>query len=294
MKVGFIGLGRMGKPMALNVLKAGFLLTVHNRSQGAVEELVAAGARRASSPAQVAQECDVVLTCLPDVPTSDHIFLGQDGLLAAARPGQVFVDHSTVTLALSRRCAQAATARGAYFLDTPISGGPERAADGTLTIMVGGDRQAFDKVEPVFKAMGKNVRYAGGSGAGTVFKLINQLLASINICAVAEAMVMAEKAGVDRQALLEVLNTSWGGSAVLARRGRSSWPGSSTGERPSSIWPRTSASSRSWPGTWGCPSRWAIALPACCARPWTRAWAKRTSLPWWCPWRSEQGRENRA
>jgi len=184
-----------------------------------VEELVAAGARRASSPAQVAQECDVVLACLPDVPTSDRIFLGQDGLLAAARPGQVFVDHSTVTLALSRRCAQAARARKAYFLDAPISGGPERAADGTLTIMVGGDRQAFDRVEPVFKAMGKNVRYVGSSGAGTVFKLVNQLLVSINICGVAEAMVMAERAGADRQALLEVLNTSWGGSAVLARTG---------------------------------------------------------------------------
>ncbi len=134
-KVGFIGLGRMGLPMSYRLLAAGFDLTVHNRSQGKVQEIASAGARAATSVAEVVQEADVVLACLPDVATSEEIFLGDDGIVANAKPGQVLVDHSTVGMATSKACAAAAEAKGAFFLDAPISGGTERAADGTLTIM---------------------------------------------------------------------------------------------------------------------------------------------------------------
>ena len=219
MKVGFIGLGRMGMPMSRRLLEAGFHLTVHNRSRPKVDELADEGAVGASSAAEVARTSTVVLTCLPDVPTVEEVFLGKDGIASVARPGQVLVDHSTVGPSTSRAIAEAAEAKGASFLDAPISGGVERAAEGTLTIMAGGAPDAFDTALPVFRAYGGNVRRVGGAGAGSVFKLINQLLVSVHSLAATEAMLLGGRAGVDLDALQEVLATSWGASFMLSRNG---------------------------------------------------------------------------
>ena len=217
MRVGFIGLGRMGKHMSYNLLKAGHILTVHNRSQAKVEELARAGARPASSPRQVAEASEVVLACLPDVHATEEVFLGSDGIVTACRPGQVLVDHSTIGPATARRIAEAARERGALFLDAPISGGVERAQEGTLTIMVGGDTDAFERARPVFEAMGRDIRRMGDVGAGCVVKLVNQHLVVTGMAAVVEAMVLGTKAGADPEALFEVLRTSWGRSFMLER-----------------------------------------------------------------------------
>jgi len=217
LKVGFIGLGRMGLPMSYRLLQAGFDLTVHNRSQGKVQEIAGAGAHAAASAAQVTREADVVLACLPDVATSEAIFLGDGGIIANARPGQVLVDHSTVGMSTSKACAAAAEAKGASFLDAPISGGTERAIDGSLTIMAGGPKEAYDMALPVFQAMGTTVRYIGPTGTGTVAKLVNQLLVGIHSVAAAEAMLLGAKSGADPAMIFEVVNSGWGQSFMLGR-----------------------------------------------------------------------------
>ena len=219
MKVGFVGLGRMGMPMSQRLLKAGFYLTVHNRSQGKVEEIAQQGAHPALSPAEVTRASDIVLTCLPDVSTAESVFLGEDGIVPAARPGQILVDHSSVAPSTSRKIAQSAETGGASFLVAPISGGVERAADGTLTIMVGGDQGAFEKALPVFEAFGANIRHVGATGSGSVVKLVNQLLCGVHSLVAAEALLVGAKAGADPQMLLEILGTSWGTSFMLSRNG---------------------------------------------------------------------------
>ena len=219
LRIGFIGIGKMGLPMSRHVLEAGFPLVVHNHSQPAVQELVSAGARAAESPAQVAQESDIVLTCLPDVPAVERVFLAENGLLPAARPEQLFADHSTVSPNLSRLLYETSKSHGAAFLDAPVSGGPAGAMAATLTMMVGGDGEAFQEARPVFEAMGKNIHHVGPSGSGTVIKLANQLLVAVHTVAAAEALVLAAKAGADPKTTLEVLSTSFGGSAMLSRHG---------------------------------------------------------------------------
>jgi 3-hydroxyisobutyrate dehydrogenase-like beta-hydroxyacid dehydrogenase len=215
--VGFIGLGKMGKRMSRNLLTAGFNLTVHNRSRGAVDELAALGAHPASNSAEVAAASDIVLTCLTNTPSVEDVYFGANGLISAARPGQIFVDHSTVSPTTSKQCAAAATAKGASFLDAPVSGGQAGAEAATLTIMVGGDQTTFDRARPVFEAMGKNIRLVGPTGVGSTIKLVNQLLAAINTAGVVEGMVMGVKAGADPHVMLDILRTSFGGSALLAR-----------------------------------------------------------------------------
>jgi 3-hydroxyisobutyrate dehydrogenase/2-hydroxy-3-oxopropionate reductase len=217
LKVGFIGLGRMGLPMAYRLLGAGFHLTVHNRSQGKVLQIAKDGAHPATSIAQITQATDVLLTCLPDVATSEEIFLGPTGVIAHARPDQILVDHSTVGIRTSKACAAAAEAKGAAFLDAPISGGTERAAAGTLTIMAGGPQEAYDRVLPVFEAMGTTIRHIGPTGTGTTVKLVNQLLVGIHCIAAAEAMLLGAKSGADPELLFEVVNSGWGQSFMLAR-----------------------------------------------------------------------------
>ncbi len=219
MNVGFIGLGRMGKPMARNLINAGFSLVIHNRSQEVVQELAALGATAAGSPAEVAAACDVVLTCLPDVATVEEVYMGSNGLVTHLRLGQVLADHSTVGLSTSHAIAAAAKAKGAAFLDAPISGGVERASDASLTIMVGGDADAYAKASPVFQAMGTHLYHMGSTGAGTVTKLINQLLVCVHSAAAAEALVLAQAAGADVATVLEVLDASWGASNMLRRNG---------------------------------------------------------------------------
>ncbi len=220
MRVGFVGLGRMGMPMSRRLLDRGFHLTVHNRSQGKVDELARLGAYPAGSPEEVVRDSDLILTCLPDVPTVEEVYFGEAGILLAAVPGQVMVDHSTVAPSTSKRIAQAAENRGTRFLDAPISGGVERAADGTLTIMAGGDTDAFQRALPAFEAFGTNLRHVGPSGSGSVVKLVNQLLVGIHSLAAAEALLLGTRAGADPRVLMEILGTSWGASFMLSRN----WP----------------------------------------------------------------------
>ncbi len=216
-KIGFIGLGRMGLPMAYNLLRAGYDLTVHNRSQEKVREIADAGATAATSAAEVTATCEIVLACLPDVTTCETVLLGGDGVLANARPGQIIVDHSTVGAATSKACSAAAESRGAMFLDAPISGGTERATDGTLTIMVGGPKAAYEKALPAFDIMGAVVRHVGPTGSGTAAKLVNQLLVGVHMVAAAEAMLLGAKSGADPALVFELVNSGWGQSFVLGR-----------------------------------------------------------------------------
>jgi 3-hydroxyisobutyrate dehydrogenase/2-hydroxy-3-oxopropionate reductase len=214
MEVGFIGLGKMGKPMVRRLLAAGYTVHVHNRSRPAVDELVAVGAKDAGSAAGVAERAEVILTALPTPDTVEHIY---KEVAAAARPDQIYVDHSTVSLGLNRSCAELLAKRGAHFLDAPVSGGPGGAQAGTLTVMVGGEQAVYDRALPVFQSFGKNIRLCGPVGAGQAVKLVNQLLVGIHTAASAEAVVFGVSLGADPQVLLEMLGTSFGGSQMLLR-----------------------------------------------------------------------------
>ena len=216
-KIGFIGLGRMGLPMAYNLLRAGHDVTVHNRSQEKVRQIADAGATAATSTLEVMAGCDIVLACLPDVATCEAVLLGDDGALPNARPGQIIVDHSTVGASTSKACAAAAEQRGAMFLDAPISGGTERATDGTLTIMVGGPTEAYKSAQPLFDVMGAVVRHVGPTGSGTAAKLVNQLLVGVHMVAAAEAMLLGAKSGADPALVFELVNSGWGQSFLLGR-----------------------------------------------------------------------------
>ena len=217
MSVGFVGLGNMGQGMADNLLEKGADLTVFTRTPSKIEAMIDRGAAGATSVADLTRMVDVVLVCLPDVKTSRDLLLGEDGVFATCRPGQVVVDHSTVDIATSRACAESAEAKGAHFLDAPISGGPGGAADGTLSIMVGGNVDAFETAHEFFNKMGANVKLMGASGAGTAMKLINQLLVGVHTVAAAEAFALANSAGVDIQTAADLLAVSWGGSTMVER-----------------------------------------------------------------------------
>ena len=219
LRVGFIGLGKMGLPMCRNLLHAGFPLVVHNRSQGAVQELVALNATRAESPAEVAAKTDIVLTALPDVPAVQQVYLGEHGIMSAAHPGLLLADHSTVSPQMSRTLYQAAKKVGADFLDAPVSGGVAGATAATLTIMAGGDADPYDRARPVFEALGKNIHHVGPSGSGTVIKLANQLLVGIHSAATAEALALVAAAGADPDVALMVISTSFGASMIFNRNG---------------------------------------------------------------------------
>src|SRR6266446_3672501 len=199
--VAFIGLGKMGFPMAARLLQAGHRVHAFNRSRGPVDALAKQGAEPAGSAVEAAARAEFVLTALPTTETA----------------GQVYADHSTVSLAVNRRCAELVGARGARFLDAPVSGGPAGAQAGTLTVMVGGDAKAFDAAVPVFQAFGTNIRLCGGVGAGQAVKLVNQLLVGVHTAAIAEAAVFGAKLGADPRTVLEILGTSFGGSTMMTR-----------------------------------------------------------------------------
>ncbi len=210
LKVGYIGLGLMGKSIARNILKAGFPVTVHNRSRAAVAELVAEGATEAFSAAEVAGAVDVVFTNLPDSPDVEKVVLGPGGILETIRPGAVFVDNSTIKPVTARRLADELSKKGAYALDAPVSGGDIGAKNGTLTIMVGGDASALEKVMPVFMAMGKTVTHVGEAGAGQVAKAANQIMVAAQMVAMGELLVFSQKAGVDPKKVVDAIK---GGAA---------------------------------------------------------------------------------
>jgi 2-hydroxy-3-oxopropionate reductase len=216
--VGFIGLGIMGRPMARNLLRAGYQLVVHSRSRPPVNDIVAAGAKAAASPKEVADQADVLITMLPNSPDVELVALGADGIIEGARPGLVYADMSTISPIVSRKVGEALAARGVAMLDAPVSGGEKGATDGVLSIMVGGDREVFDAVLPVFRAMGKTITHLGPLGAGGFTKLANQVIVAINLTALGEALTLARKAGLDRELTLTALAGGLAGSKCLEQK----------------------------------------------------------------------------
>ena len=210
LKIGYIGLGLMGKSIAANILKAGFPLLVHNRSRAAVDELAAAGASPANSPAEVAAQVDVVFTNLPDTPDVESVVLGEKGILTGAHAGLIFVDNSTIQPAAARRMAAKLAEVGVMALDAPVSGGDIGARNGTLAIMVGGPAQALETVMPVFQAMGKTITHVGDSGTGQIAKAANQIMVAAQMVAMAELLIFAQKAGADPMKVVEAIK---GGAA---------------------------------------------------------------------------------
>ena len=219
--VGFIGLGLMGRPMAKTLLKAGFPLVVHSRSRGPVDDLVAAGARRAASPADVARNATRIITMVPDSPDVEHVLEGPDGVFSALQRGTVLIDMSSIAPGTAIRLAGAARERGAIMLDAPVSGGEIGAIDGTLSIMVGGDADTFVLVKPILDAMGKPDRVIriGESGAGQICKLCNQMVLGGTLVAVSEAFALARKAGVEPARVREALLGGFAASRVLEVHG---------------------------------------------------------------------------
>lgn len=217
--VGFIGLGIMGRPMALNLLRAGYPLVVYDVVPAALEPLTAAGAVAEASPAALARAVDVVVLCLPDSPDVEAAMTGSEGVLAGAARGQIIVDMSTISPVTARALATQAAEVGAILLDAPVSGGQTGAVAGTLSIMVGGDAAALDTVRPILEVMGKTIVHLGDSGAGQVAKACNQIVIAVTIEAVAEAMVLAAKAGVDPAKVREVLLGGYAYSRVLEGHG---------------------------------------------------------------------------
>jgi 2-hydroxy-3-oxopropionate reductase len=210
MKVGYIGLGLMGKSMARNILKAGFPLVVHNRSQGAVDELVGEGAQAAATPAELTSLVDVVITNLPDSPDVELVVLGAQGIIETAREGQIFIDNSTIKPALARLIADKLGLKGVACLDAPVSGGDIGAQQGTLAIMVGGPTAALEEVRPVLEAMGKKITHVGESGAGQIAKAANQIMVAAQMVAMGELLMFARKSGADPQKVVAAIQ---GGAA---------------------------------------------------------------------------------
>ncbi len=210
LKIGYIGLGLMGKSMARNILKAGFPLVVHNRSHAAVDELAREGAQTASSPAEVARQVDVVFTNVPDSPDVEKVVLGPQGILEGAHPGLIWVDNSTIKPATARQVAARLEEAGVFSLDAPVSGGDIGAREGTLTIMVGGEAEALEKVLPVLQALGKTITHIGEVGSGQIAKAANQIMVAAQMVAMSELLVFAQKAGADPRKVVQAIK---GGAA---------------------------------------------------------------------------------
>ena len=220
MQIGFIGVGVMGRPMTLNLLKAGHHVTIFARhpEKAEVQEVLQAGTKQAPSPRAVAMASDIVITMLPNSPEVEEVVAGEQGILAGARKGLIVIDMSTIAPAMSRKLGELAAARGVHFLDAPVSGGSQGAVNGTLTIMVGGEREIFEQARPVLEAMGKaeNIFYVGPQGAGEVVKLVNNILVGTIAASIAESFVLGVKAGVDVEAMAKIIGVSAGASWQLS------------------------------------------------------------------------------
>ena len=210
LRIGYIGLGIMGKSIARNILKAGYPLVVHNRSRKSVDELVKDGAIAAHSPAEVAEKVDVIFTNLPDSPDVEQVALGPDGIIMGAHNGLIFIDNSTVKPATTRMIGQHLAEKGVIMLDAPVSGGDIGAKEGTLTIMVGGSKEALQKVRPVLEAIGKTITHVGGLGDGQIAKAANQIMVAAQMVAMGELLIFAQKAGADPRKVVEAIR---GGAA---------------------------------------------------------------------------------
>lgn len=217
--VGVIGLGIMGRPMARNLLTAGYALVVHNRSRPPVDALVNEGASAAETPRGVAEAVDIVLTILPDSPDVEAVAYGEDGILAGAHPGLIFVDMSTISPATTASLGAEADARGVRTLDAPVSGGDKGAIAGTLSIMVGGEAALFEECRPIFEALGKTIVHVGPRGAGQVVKACNQIVVALAFEAISEALVLGARAGVDPAKIIEVLGGGLAATRVMELRG---------------------------------------------------------------------------
>jgi 2-hydroxy-3-oxopropionate reductase len=218
-KVGFVGLGIMGTAMARNLLRAGHELTVHNRTRAKAEQLAKDRAEISDIPREVAEKSDVVITMLPGPPEVEEVVSGKDGLLEGAREGSLIVDMSTSLPALARELSDTARGRGVRMLDAPVSGGDVGALEGTLSIMVGGEEEDFERAKPLFEAMGETVVYVGGLGAGQMVKACNQIVVALVIEAVSEALVLVSKAGVAPEKAIEVLSGGLAANRVLEVKG---------------------------------------------------------------------------
>jgi 3-hydroxyisobutyrate dehydrogenase len=219
-QVGFIGLGIMGQGMARNILKAGFPLTVWNRTTSKMQPLVEAGAQAADSPAEMARQCDIIVICVSDTPDVEAVMLSEDGVLVGVKAGSVVIDCSTISPVVTRHLSEKLATKGATMLDAPVSGGSEGAAQGTLSIMVGGEAEAFARVLPVLEAMGKKITHVGASsGAGQTVKLVNQILVASTMLGLGEALLFAQAGGVDLQKTLEAVSAGAAGSWTLSNRG---------------------------------------------------------------------------
>ncbi|MGB8992855.1 MAG: 2-hydroxy-3-oxopropionate reductase [Desulfobaccales bacterium] len=214
-KIGFIGLGIMGKPMSKNLIKAGYQLVVFNRSKAAVDELVAAGAEASEGPKALAEHVDIIITMLPDSPQVKEVVLGEGGVIEGAQKGAVVIDMSSIAPLVSREIAAKLNEKGIAMLDAPVSGGEPKAIDGTLSVMVGGRQEVFDRCYPVLKAMASSIVLTGDIGAGNVTKLANQVIVALNIAAMSEALVLAAKAGVQPEMVYQAIRGGLAGSAVL-------------------------------------------------------------------------------
>lgn len=222
MHIGFIGIGVMGRPMTLNLLKAGHAVTVYARhpEQPGVQEVLNAGAKQAPSPRAVAMASDMVITMLPNSPQVEEVIAGPSGILEGARKGLIIIDMSTIAPAVSRKLAQEASTRGVHMLDAPVSGGSQGAINGTLSIMVGGEREIVEQARPVLEAMGKkeNIFHVGSNGAGEIVKLVNNMLVGAIAAATAEALVLGVKAGADLDIMTKVIGVSTGASWQLSNQ----------------------------------------------------------------------------
>lgn len=215
MKIGFIGLGIMGKPMAKNLLKAGYELVVMDRNQGSVDEIVAAGASAAATPKAVAEQTDLIITMLPNSPHVKDVVLGVNGVIEGAKPGTIVADMSSIAPLVSRELSAELAKKGIEMLDAPVSGGEPKAIEGTLSVMVGGNKEVFEKCYLILKAMAGSVVLTGDIGAGNVTKLANQVIVALNIAAMSEALVLAAKAGVEPELVYQAIRGGLAGSTVL-------------------------------------------------------------------------------
>ena len=218
-KIGFIGIGIMGKGMSANLLKAGFDVVVWNRTKSKTEPLVEQGAAVADSPSEVAAQCDIIITCVSDTPDVEAVILGEDGVIHGVKEGALVIDCSTISPYATREIASKLNEKGVKMLDAPISGGSEGAARGTLSIMVGGDADQFERAKRIFEAMGKTITHVGGQGAGQTVKLVNQILVVGNMLATAEALLFAQAGDLDLQKTLDAVTGGAAGSWMLANRG---------------------------------------------------------------------------
>jgi 3-hydroxyisobutyrate dehydrogenase len=216
--VGYVGLGIMGMGMARNLLKAGFPLSVWNRTASKAEALAAEGATARATPAEVAANSDIIVICVSDTPDVETVLLGDNGIIHGVKPGSLVIDCSTISPQATQAMAEKLAAKGVQMLDAPVSGGSEGAAKGTLSIMVGGAAEDFERAMPVFKAMGKTITHVGGTGAGQTVKLVNQVLVVGNCLAMCEALLLAQAGGVDLKKTYDAISQGAAGSWMFTNR----------------------------------------------------------------------------